>query len=39
MSEREGETERGGEGRGGAHPSSERYSQIYRLAVPVVEYT
>ena len=37
MSEREGETERGG--RGGAHPSSERYSQIYRLAVPVVEYT
>ena len=34
MSEREGETERGG--RGGAHPSSERYSQIYRLAVPVV---
>ena len=32
------ERERGG-GRGGAHPSSDKDSQIYRLAVPVVKYT
>ena len=36
MSEREGERE-GGKGR--AHPSSDKDSQIYRLAVPVVKYT
>ena len=37
MSEREGEREGGG--RGGAHPSSDKDSQAYRLAVPVVKYT
>ena len=37
MSEREGEREGGG--RGGAHPSSDKDSQIYRLAVSVVKYT
>ena len=29
----------GGGGGGGAHPSSDKDSQIYRLAVPVVKYT
>ena len=36
MSEREGEREGG---RGGACPSSDKDSQTYRLAVPVVKYT